>query len=128
VPKLSIFALGEDVLPPWLRLLSIGVPPNVLLPCDDPVVEWLIGVLPAGWRAVTGEGTLRGGDVWLNEGVDTPPAALLEADPGIGTGVAMFNDVDVESEMFVQAITMLGIMSCNFLIQLRSYHIPHVNV
>ena len=52
----------------------MGVLLNVLLPCEEPVVGWLMGVLPA-WslRVAAGEGTLRGaGEEKLNwVGVET---------------------------------------------------------
>ena len=74
--------------PCWLSDCIIGVPPSVLLPDEEPVVGWFVGVLPA-WslRTAAGEGTLRGaGDEWPRcDGVETLWAAVVgrfEADEG----------------------------------------------
>lgn len=87
VLKESMCAVGEAVLPFWLRLCTMGVELRVLLPWEE-VVGWLMGVLAAGCRVVLGEGTLRGGEEWARcEGVDTPPVALLEAEEGVGVAI-----------------------------------------
>jgi hypothetical protein len=66
------------------------VPPTVWLPCEEPVVGWLTGVLLAGWRASEGDGTLRGaGEDWFRrEGVETLPCGLLVAEEGVGVAMA----------------------------------------
>ena len=84
-----MFALGDEVVPLWLRFCTIGVPARVLLPEEEPVVGWFTGVLPAGCRAVTGDGTLRGGEDWLRwEGVEPlPPGFLLPE--GVGVAIVL---------------------------------------
>ena len=69
----------------------MGVLERVLLPVEV-VVEWLMGVLLAGWREAEGEGTFRGAGAEVGEacGCDGVEMLVAAVRRGVfGLGVAM---------------------------------------